>query len=103
VLAELVRSLVAQVVVRPVWLLVNVAVFVVELGIEQHQPRQLIGPPRRVVGHEAPAKARAQQADAGCSRDLADMGQGNADVVQVGAESVISSCRPLLSPWPRRS
>src|SRR6266851_1513665 len=77
------RCFLIQVVIRPVRLLIDIPSFVVELRIEQYQPRQLGRPLGRIVGDEAAAEARPQQADLACASPLPEMRQGNLDVVQV--------------------
>ena len=74
---------------RPVQLLVDVAVLVVELRVEQDQPRQFAGPLRRIVGGQATAEARPDQADLAHRHPLAETGQGNPDVVQVGSQHIV--------------
>jgi len=89
VFAQPARSVVIQVIVRPVRFLVYIPGLVVELRVEQYQPRQFGGSPGRVVRSEAATEAGPEQADPRCSSRLTEMSQRNPDVIEVRGQHAL--------------
>ncbi len=95
-------SLVIQVTVNPVRLLVDVAIFVIQLRIQKDQPLHCGRTFRSVVSDESTTEACTEQARFSHAGLLTHISRGNVEVVQ-RIVKVLSSCRPSLSPCPRKS
>ncbi len=89
VLAKATGRLVVEVITVPVRLLIDVTILVVQLRIQQHQPRQFVGTLGRVVGSQPAAEACPKQTDPTHARCLEQMSQCDADVVEVNSQSVV--------------
>src|SRR5690606_36053222 len=85
-LVQLAGSFVVDDVVRPVWPGVDGSLLVVELRIEQDQPRQFVRTLGGVVAADATAEAGTEEAQLVRAGGLSEVRQTDADVAQDGGK-----------------
>jgi hypothetical protein len=88
-LTQLLGSVIVETIIVPIWFLTDVPILVLQLRVQEDQPRQLIRPFRGVVGTQSPAEAGTEQADHRCASQPASFRERNANVVQVRSQGAV--------------